>query len=496
MKSTILVGPILGIESDSIYTICLLTEKAVSHVAATIENKKVKAEKIADTASGHFWRVEIKLRMNPENRFVKYTIDLDGEISNDKNNRSSWNFFVPGSKQAPKFAYTSCNGFSSESLKEKTSNPYFLWEEMAKQHNKAPFSLLLMGGDQLYADSIWGEVKKLAEWSDLPRKEKVKRKASKVMDQQIESFYDQLYRKRWSKPAMSLLLASIPSVMMWDDHDIFDGWGSYPKDIQECDVYQCIFKHAKKYFELYQIRTIKNKSLINPASTHYAFSFPFRDYHILAIDNRAERTLDRIMSDSQWDDISTTLNGVKNDSELLLLSAVPVVYRDFSFSEGVFEATPWEEELTDDLKDQWRAKEHQGERAKLIMNLLENAKRRKGCSIILSGDIHLGCLGVINDRRDPNKPIKIHQIVSSGIVHPSPSMIAWHGIMAVTNDRDEYLNEEHTIKVSMVKPFGSDKYIRSRNYITLEMGIDEKLWVNWICEHTDNPAYPLERQKN
>jgi len=492
MKSPILLGPILGIESNDLYTICLLTDKSVNSVEVTIYGEKINASKMDETVTGVFWRTEYQLEITTEKKLIDYSIKIDNEMACDKNKRTSWKFYVPSIGEQPKFAYTSCNGFSDEGLKEKTSNPYLLWETMAEQHSKSPYSLLLMGGDQLYADSIWGQVNQLSEWSNFSKEEKIPRKRTKDMAQQIDKFYDLLYQNRWSNPDMSLMLASVPSVMMWDDHDIFDGWGSYPEDIQECDVYQCIFEHAKKYFELFQIRTINNKSLINPGSTHYAFSFSFRNYHILAIDNRSERTLKHVMSTAQWDALNVSLNNITSDGDLLLLTAVPVVYRDFSFTESVVDSTPWEEALTDDLKDHWRAKEHQGERARLIMNLLDNTRKRKGRTVMLSGDIHIGCLGVINDRSANDDNVKIHQIVSSGIVHPSPSMIEWYGIMAVTNDRDEYLNEDNTIKVSMLKPHGSNKYIRSRNFVTLQEGTDNKLWVNWICEGKDNPTYPLE----
>ncbi len=493
MTSKILVGPILGIELEKTYTVCLLTKKSVKNIVLKIDGQKINAIKIDELVSGIFWRAEYILEDISQHRFVDYSIEADGILLSDKHERTHWRFYVPGIAEVPKFSYTSCNGFSQEGLKESTSDPYYLWGEMFKQHKESPFSLLLMGGDQLYADSIWGEVRKLSEWSSLPRKEKIKRKASKDMERQIDRFYDRLYQNKWSNPMMSLMLASIPSVMMWDDHDIFDGWGSYPIDIQECDVYQCIFKYAKKYFELYQIRSKRNRNLINPKSSHYSFELTFRNYTILAIDNRTERTLEQVMSHSQWEDFTSTLKNINKNHDLLLLSAIPIVYRDFSFSEGVLEITPWEEELTDDLNDHWRAKKHQGERLKLIMNLLENAKHRQGQTVILSGDIHIGCLGVINDRRFASQPIKIHQVVSSGILHPPPSLIEWYGIIAVTNDRDEYLNEDETIKVSMLHPHGSNKYIRSRNFITLEQGTDDKLWINWICEHKDTPVYPLER---
>ena len=63
--------------------------------------------------------------------------------------------------------------------------------------------------------------------------------------------------------------------------------------------------------------------------------------------------------------------------------------------------------------------------------------------------------------------------------------------MAITNDKNEWLNEDKTIETSIIGPFGSEKYLRVRNYVTLKEGVDNKLWVNWICESMDKPAYPL-----
>lgn len=40
--------------------------------------------------------------------------------------------------------------------------------------------------------------------------------------------------------------------MMWDDHDIFDGWGSYPPELQNCPVFSGIFFVARKFYLLFQ----------------------------------------------------------------------------------------------------------------------------------------------------------------------------------------------------------------------------------------------------
>ncbi len=492
MTKKLVLGPILGLESDTLYTVTFVTDKSAAHAAVAYSGDNASAATlIGEIYSGKVWRAELKISAgNPSH--VQYNVSVDAEIMLDKSGRSCWTFYVPGSSEKPKFAYASCNGFSDYKLMTSTEEPYKLWQDMETEHLASPFSLLLLGGDQIYADSIWTQLGSLKAWNELGRKEKIKRKATKEIRSQVDRFFSELYVDRWSKEPIASMLASIPSIMMWDDHDIFDGWGSYPDDLHTCDIYKAIFAAARKHFALLQVRGSENNSLLAAAAdTHFSMAVTFRGYNILALDNRSERTLKQVMSKDHWSDVIRYLDTDCHQGDLLVLSAVPVVYRDFSFAESVVDATPWEEELTDDLKDHWRAKEHEGERLKLIMRLLDNASARNAKTVILSGDVHVGCLGIIRDSRT-EEPVSIHQVVSSGIVHPAPSYLQWLGIFSVTNDDLEYLEETRAITADMLKPHGSNKYIRARNFVTLLEGSDAKLWVNWICESKDKPAFPLQ----
>ena len=494
MSDKLALGPLLSVEDDNKYVICFLS-KNNSDFSIFIDKEEIKAEKIGILKSGNFYRAEFEIKQSKKSKTITYNILNNNTNSNttDAFNRDSWSFYVPSSTEKPKFAYASCNGFSSPDLLAKTDEPYLLWDKLIEQHGNEPFSILIMGGDQVYADELWSKVKELEEWSRLNMNDKIKRKATKAMIRNLDTFYESLYIKKWSDEQMSLCLASIPTVMMWDDHDIFDGWGSYPQELLDCDVYQNIFKTAKKYFEIFQIRSLKNQTLLTKDRTHFSFALKFRNYHILGLDNRTQRSIYQVMGNDQWKDLNTYLDeNILNDN-LLVLSAVPVVYRDFSLTENLVDFTSWQEELTDDLKDHWRAKEHQGERMRLIMRLFMNIEKRKVSkrntrTVILSGDVHVGSLGVINDHKNQNK---IHQVVSSGIVHTPPTYIEWLGITAVTNDNNEYLNEDKTIETSMLTPIGSAKYLRVRNFVTLNEGSDEKLWINWICDNKDRPCYAL-----
>jgi len=230
MSSSLMIGPLLGVESDTDYTVCFLTDKTVSSATVIMDDISVQATQIQTTPKGYFWRVEAEIPANSSGKFVSYTINLNNNKANDKHGRDRWTFYVPGLDEKPIFAYTSCNGFSSADILTKTENPYALWEDMQRKHYQQPFSILMMGGDQLYADEIWSAVPELEKWLQLTKVEKTSRTFNATMRDQVNRFYEKLYCQRWDNPSMSLMMASIPTVMMWDDHDIFDGWGSYPED--------------------------------------------------------------------------------------------------------------------------------------------------------------------------------------------------------------------------------------------------------------------------
>ncbi len=492
MPSSCTLGPILGVETEDLYTICFVTPATVDKAEIEIDQQLIEAKRVASLPCGDFCRAEYPCSIQEAGRWVSYTLRVDGASVKGKDNKVSRSFYVPGKDEKPRMAYASCNGFSSYQLLNSTEHPYAMWQKMAGEHRASPLSLLIMGGDQVYADAIWSSVPTLAAWNELGRKEKVKRKPTKVMRQQIERFYSELYCRRWSQIDIAVMLACVPSVMMWDDHDIFDGWGSYPADLQECPVYQYIYQAAAKYFEWFQLRSLHNQALLcqQDSKSHYAWGLRFRGNDVLAMDHRSQRLRHQVMASSQWQDIIAYLDSHQQHCDLLVLSAVPVVYRDFSLSERAVDFTPWEEEITDDLKDHWRAKEHQSERSRLIMRLLDNGREREGRTVIFSGDVHVGCLGVVCDTRyEP--AVSVHQVVSSGVVHPSPTYIQWLGIQAITNDNTEYLDENGAVRISMLKPHGSDKYLRTRNFVTIEEGTDNKLWINWVCENNDKPVYPL-----
>ena len=164
-----------------------------------------------------------------------------------------WSFAVPGRSQAPRIAYASCNGFSMPGDMKRIADKNALWNDLGAKHASQPFHLLLMGGDQIYADQLWDVIPDLRRFNERPRSERVAMVPGPSLQSALERFYVDVYRERFSQPPVAEALASLPSIMMWDDHDIFDGWGSYSDEEQASAVFGTIFAAARTCFSLFQL---------------------------------------------------------------------------------------------------------------------------------------------------------------------------------------------------------------------------------------------------
>src|SRR5437016_1319696 len=81
----------------------------------------------------------------------------------------------------------------------------------------APDTLVLLG-DQVYAD----------EPSPTIRRWLRRRRRSKAPAEQVVTFeeYAELYLDSWTDPEIRWLLSTVPSVMIFDDHEIIDDWNT------------------------------------------------------------------------------------------------------------------------------------------------------------------------------------------------------------------------------------------------------------------------------
>lgn len=66
----------------------------------------------------------------------------------------------------------------------------------------------------------------------------------------VPAYLNLLYRLSFGLPSMDTAFASVPSVMMWDDHDIRDGWGS--QNDESHPAWREYYRHARDAFVAFQ----------------------------------------------------------------------------------------------------------------------------------------------------------------------------------------------------------------------------------------------------
>jgi hypothetical protein len=407
-------------------------------------------------------------------------------------------FHLPATNESPRMAYASCNGFSDPKLMKQVQNKNDRWEHMAGMHTRQPYHLLLLGGDQVYSDDMWKRLPSLERWTDLPRSQRYKARFTVEMKQQIDAHFADLYIKRWAQPEPLAMLQSIPTIMMWDDHDIMDGWGSYPAEAHDCAVYQGIFETARRYFRVFQWHCAEDETHPCAIAGQGAFSLGFGNFggvSLLVPDLRSERRPastnpfgpDQIISPDSWNALYQWLDQAQGHRHLLLMSSIPVAYLDLGKIERLLSVLPGQQELEDDLRDHWRSLPHLQERLRLVHRLLDHA-RAKNCRVtILSGDVHVGALSVIESTRSEHTGSQavINQLVSTGIVHPAPPALARYVLESISSEVEEI---DRGITASMQSLTGNGRYlIGARNWLALEPDASGRIWANWHLEGTAQP---------
>lgn len=164
-------------------------------------------------------------------------LDLDGLAPSDLH---FWTLPTDGYGRQLDFLLMSCH-FPETKEEVDGFGGFAVWHQIPQimsENRNVRFAILC--GDQVYADEVETEV--------LKEKDESKRK----------ELYLKVYRKFWNNIHYRRVLCSLPAVLMWDDHDITDGWGSREdsydaKKPQEfTPEWEALFKTAKEMFRIMQ----------------------------------------------------------------------------------------------------------------------------------------------------------------------------------------------------------------------------------------------------
>jgi len=225
------------------------------------------------------------------------------------------------------------------------------WRQFSDFVERSQPSFIVMMGDQIYMDEDKPDI-----FEDHFHSDSVTRRRAMA----------EKYRLNWSRDVVRNILANTPTYMVWDDHDIRDGWGSlasdsptmaalHPRGAQIFRDSTAFFEDARDVYWHFQgcrnplpgdYREPPSLALPDPAFPNYiggplphglrlGMPFVFRcgRLMVLVLDSRGERDIFRkdypILGQRQWTFIDEVYANLPSDVDALaVVTATPIASQD------------------------------------------------------------------------------------------------------------------------------------------------------------------------
>ena len=345
-----------------------------------------------------------------------------------------------GEQRAFQFALFSChmpyevNGLFTK--RTEVAN-VAMWDFLGAtlERHRGAVDFVIAGGDQCYTDGV----ETLDIWQHLNRTMRKENGLLLPDEEALLSWYRDVYRGYWGFENVQKIFENFPTYMIWDDHEIGDGWGSHylEADYEQNGMKQMLpdlaerglsyadgleltsrmFKVAKQVYFEYQHSH-------NPPTEDEVFDYAFSHHGaaFYVLDGRGQRDIERdayrILGREQFERFERWASSLTPEATpfAFVVSAVPVLHT----RAALVAADELLGSLGDDLRDSWEHELHDVERRRLMDVLFELAK--KGINVaVLSGDVHVSALFAINDADNH----RIYQITSSAITYGLTRPQSW-----------------------------------------------------------------------
>ncbi len=352
---------------------------------------------------------------------------------------------LPDTEQSLSFGFYTCHMPYVQSIFGNTNLVNMeMWEcldETLERHAKEDLRFLIAGGDQVYVDGVGS----LDIWKYL--NSVMHKKGDKVYPSKDDmvSWYRDIYRGYWGFPTVRKVFSNYPTYMMWDDHEIADGWGSFKlrregrgdelneifprrteKELLRDDCFELLDRMRDAAVQVYE----EYQHSHNPPSQD-AGQFDYAINHgttaIYFLDTRGYRDINRsenrILGTEQLGRFLQWLQDLdpQQTRYLFVVSTVPVMHMSSVVVNADDTLAADLADLQDDLRDSWEHELHDAERKQLVRALFETAQRGIKVSI-LSGDVHTSAVFRMVDEQSG---AVMYQLTSSAITYNKPRLLGW-----------------------------------------------------------------------
>jgi hypothetical protein len=329
-------------------------------------------------------------------------------------------------------------------LTEETTSILRAFSERAQSRQKTGNgpSFYLGLGDQIYVDPGAGKNARIA-YLHGKRSEKM-RGSLKDTPKVLRA----LYRYHLGLLPMDEALSKLPSAMMWDDHDIRDGWGS--QDDEGNRSWQKYYSMAREAFVAFQAArnpaynlpgsrpiwgTFPGRAPQPTGTSELHFSFTWSNADFFVVDGRSNRNYreGEGMSEEQLGAVDRWLEALaqKRDEPRLVVFCFPVPLAGGESITGALAA-----KINTEGRDDARERPYilEKERSRLLEALYGHVRaNRKHRLLILSGDVHYSGIQLLRNTADGD--LLGYEIVSSGLAQTKFNS---DGPFWLTVGREEY----------------------------------------------------------
>lgn len=446
--------------------------------------RQLKANPIYSHQRWLFYRYDVDLLM--EEGPTRWTYAITSHLGCTR-----YEFLVAGRHDTNwRFITHSGNDFAlsvNANERAKVGGVSLMWKDVLQKHQECGgFHAQLGLGGQIYADRLWHDVPMLKQWTTMSGKENRRNAAwTAKHEEDVIHAYFHFYTSHFDQPHLREAFAQIPNVLTLDDHDIFDGYGSYPDYMQNSHMFKNIGRIGTDMYLLFQHHTT-HEILRNVRGDLDLFTITGNSWHFIKFlgpavvvvgpDTRSERTVTQVMAGSTYQGLfpkiamlppsvqhclwmlpvpliyprlhsatqiaNTVAQGKKavtgtfnmlgkvTSSVAGIVGAKDVVNDGFiSVKKAVGKSglmsgmlSPFGEfDVLDELRDLWTHESKDLERTYLIRTLQGISHNKSLRMTFLSGGVNCAGAGLVHDPHHPADHKTMYQLISSAIVNSPPS---------------------------------------------------------------------------
>ncbi|KAL1595752.1 hypothetical protein SLS60_009441 [Paraconiothyrium brasiliense] len=426
--------------------------------------RQLKANPIYTHQTWIFYRYDVELRME-EDHAAKWTYAITSHLGCTR-----FEFLVAGRNETSwRFIAHSGNDFAlnvNANERSKLGGVGYMWKDILQKNTECGgFHVQLGLGGQIYADRLWKEIPLLKQWTAMSGKENRKNAPwTAKHDEEVCHAYFHYYTSHFDQPHLREAFAQIPHILALDDHDIFDGFGSYPEYMQFSNMFKNIGRIGIEMYLLFQHHTTL-EILRNVNNDMDLFTITGTGWHfikylgpcvtVVGPDCRSERNPHQVMAGPTYqvpviyprlesvehlaNSMATGKKAVTGTFNMLgkmtagvagVVGAKSVVGDGFNSvkkaigKSGLMSSvlSPFGEiDLLDELRDQWTHDSKDLERTYLIRTLQGIAHNKSLRMTFFSGGVDVCGAGLVHDPAKPQDHKTMYQIISSSVVNAPPS---------------------------------------------------------------------------